>query len=169
MMARALAGEAGVPFLATNGSAFDQIFVGVGVMRIKNLFNRAKQLAPCIVFIDEIDAVGSTRNTVSTSPHASDSLNALLVEMDGFEENNGVIVIAATNMAPKLDHALVRAGRFDRTIRVGLPDRDQRKAIIEMYLKDKGDETVDIPTLVSDLAGFSGADLANIVNLAGIE
>lgn len=89
--------------------------------------------------------------------------------MDGFEENNGVIVIAATNMAQKLDHALVRAGRFDRTIRVGLPDREQRKAIIEMYLKDKGDETVDIDTLVSDMAGFSGADLANIVNLAGIE
>jgi len=89
--------------------------------------------------------------------------------MDGFEENNGVIVIAATNMAHKLDHALVRAGRFDRTIRVGLPDRDQRKEIIEMYMKDKGDETVDINTLVSDMAGFSGADLANIVNLAGIE
>merc|ERR1719204_2124409 len=169
MMARALAGEAGVPFLSTNGSAFDQIFVGVGVMRVRNLFERAKELAPCIIFIDEIDAIGSSRGGVSVSPHASDSLNALLVEMDGFEENNGVIVIAATNMAHKLDHALVRAGRFDRTIRVGLPDREQRKAIIEMYMKDKGDETVDIDTLVSDMAGFSGADLANIVNLAGIE
>merc|ERR1719336_3733962 len=169
LLARALAGEAKVPFLSTNGSSFDQVFVGIGVMRVKNLFSRAKELAPCIVFIDEIDAVGSTRNTVSTSPHASDSLNALLVEMDGFEENNGVIVIAATNMAERLDSALVRAGRFDRTIRVGLPDREQRKAIIEMYLKEKGDETVDIDTLVSDMAGFSGADLANIVNLAGIE
>jgi len=169
MMARALAGEAGVPFLATNGSAFDQIFVGVGVMRVKNLFERAKELAPCIIFIDEIDAIGSSRGGVSVSPHASDSLNALLVEMDGFEENNGVIVIAATNMAHKLDHALVRAGRFDRTIRVGLPDRRQRADIIELYMKDKGDDTVDINTLVSDLAGFSGADLANIVNLAGIE
>jgi len=169
MMARALAGEAGVPFLSTNGSAFDQIFVGVGVMRVRNLFERAKELAPCIIFIDEIDAIGSSRGGVSVSPHASDSLNALLVEMDGFEENNGVIVIAATNMAHKLDHALVRAGRFDRTIRVGLPDRDQRKAIIEMYMKDKGDDSVDINTLVSDMAGFSGADLANIVNLAGIE
>merc|ERR1719204_1755278 len=169
MMARALAGEAGVPFLSTNGSAFDQIFVGVGVIRVRNLFERAKELAPCIIFIDEIDAIGSSRGGVSFSPHASDSLNALLVEMDGFEENNGVIVIAATNMAHKLDHALVRAGRFDRTIRVGLPDRDQRKAIIEMYMKDKGDDTVGIDTLVSDMAGFSGADLANIVNLAGIE
>lgn len=169
LMARALAGEAGVPFLSTNGSAFDQIFVGVGVMRVRNLFERAKELAPCIIFIDEIDAIGSSRNSVSVSPHASDSLNALLVEMDGFEENNGVIIIAATNMAQKLDHALVRAGRFDRSIRVPLPDREARTKIIELYLKDNGDETVDIPTLVSDMAGFSGADLANIVNLAGIE
>merc|ERR550537_177588 len=169
LMARALAGEAGVPFLSTNGSAFDQIFVGVGVMRVRNLFERAKELAPCIVFIDEIDAIGSSRGGVSVSPHASDSLNALLVEMDGFTENNGVIIIAATNMVQKLDHALIRAGRFDRTIRVSLPDRDQRKEIINMYLKDKGDDTVDVSTLVSDMAGFSGADLANIVNLAGIE
>jgi len=168
LMARALAGEAGVPFLSTNGSAFDQIFVGVGVMRVRNLFERAKELAPCIVFIDEIDAIGSSRGG-SVSPHASDSLNALLVEMDGFTENNGVIVIAATNMVQKLDHALIRAGRFDRTIRVSLPDRKQRKAIIEMYLKDKGDETVDVNTLVSDMAGYSGADLANIVNLGAIE
>jgi len=169
LMARALAGEAGVPFLSTNGSAFDQIFVGVGVMRVRNLFERAKELAPCIVFIDEIDAIGSSRGGASMSPHASDSLNALLVEMDGFEENSGVIVIAATNMVQKLDHALIRAGRFDRTIRVALPDRKDRKAIIEMYLKDKGDDTVDVNVLVSDLAGFSGADLANIVNLGGIE
>jgi len=170
LMARALAGQAGVPFLSTNGSAFDQIFVGVGVMRVKNLFERAAELAPCIIFIDEIDAIGSSRGGASAvSPHASDSLNALLVEMDGFNENNGVIVLAATNMAQNLDHALVRAGRFDRTIRVGLPDREQRMAIIKMYLKDNGDGTVDIETLISDLAGFSGADLANIVNLAGIE
>jgi len=169
LMARALAGEAGVPFLSTNGSAFDQIFVGVGVVRVRNLFERAKELAPCIVFIDEIDAIGSSRGGASVSPHASDSLNALLVEMDGFEENSGVIVIAATNMVQKLDFALIRAGRFDRTIRVALPDREARKAIIKMYMKDKGDETVDVNILVSDLAGFSGADLANIVNLAGIE
>eukprot|EP00494_Astrolonche_serrata_P000208 UN00210 len=169
LMARALAGEAGVPFLSTNGSAFDQIFVGVGVMRVRNLFERAKELAPCIIFIDEIDAIGSSRGGLSVSPHASDSLNALLVEMDGFEANNGVVVIAATNMVQKLDHALIRAGRFDRTIRVGLPDREQRKEIIKMYLKENGDSTVDIETLISDLAGFSGADLANIVNLAGIE
>merc|ERR1719336_2696636 len=150
LMARALAGEAKVPFLSTNGSSFDQIFVGVGVQRVKNLFARAKQLAPCIIFIDEIDAVGSTRNTVSTSPHASDSLNALLVEMDGFEENNGVIVIAATNMAERLDSALVRAGRFDRTIRVPLPDKSTRKEIVEHYLGERGEPDVNIETLISD-------------------
>jgi len=170
LMARALAGEAGVPFLSTNGSAFDQIFVGVGVMRVKNLFERAVELAPSIIFIDEVDAIGSSRGAGSgVSPHASDSLNALLVEMDGFNENNGVVVLAATNMAQNLDNALVRAGRFDRTIRVGLPDREQRVAIIKMYLKDNGDGNVCIEDLISDLAGFSGADLANIVNLAGIE
>lgn len=172
LMARALAGEAKVPFLSTNGSSFDQIFVGIGVMRIKNLFNRAKELAPCIIFIDEIDAIGSTRSAGSMSPHSSDSLNALLVEMDGFEDNNGVIVLAATNMAERLDNALVRAGRFDRKIKVGLPDRKTRKKIVNLYLKERGDETVTeqaIDLLVSNLAGMSGADLANIVNLAGIE
>jgi len=172
LMAKALAGEAKVPFLSTNGSSFDQIFVGIGVMRIKNLFNRAKELAPCIVFIDEIDAVGSTRNAVSYSPHSSDSLNALLVEMDGFEENTGVVVVGATNMAERLDPALVRAGRFDRKIRVELPDKKTRKEIINLYLKNRGDETVvdsTVDTLVSNLAGATGADLANIVNLAGID
>merc|ERR1719336_2420277 len=162
LLARALAGEAKVPFLSTNGSSFDQVFVGIGVMRVKNLFSRAKELAPCIVFIDEIDAVGSTRNTVSTSPHASDSLNALLVEMDGFEENNGVIVIAATNMAERLDSALVRAGGFDRTIRVPLPDKSTRKEIVEHYLGDRGTGDISTEDLVSDLAGFSGADLSNL-------
>jgi len=172
LMARALAGEAKVPFLSTNGSSFDQIFVGVGVMRIKNLFNRAKELAPCIIFIDEIDAVGSSRSALSVTPHSSDSLNALLVEMDGFEENNGVIVVAATNMAERLDPALVRAGRFDRNIKVELPDKKTRKQIINLYLKSRGDESVvdsAIDTLVSNLAGTTGADLANIVNLAGID
>jgi len=172
LMARALAGEAKVPFLSTNGSSFDQIFVGVGVMRIKNLFNRAKELAPCIIFIDEIDAVGSSRSALSVTPHSSDSLNALLVEMDGFEENNGVIVVAATNMAERLDPALVRAGRFDRNIKVELPDKKTRKQIINLYLKSRGDETVvdsAVETLVSNLAGATGADLANIVNLAGID
>jgi len=172
LMAKALAGEAKVPFLSTNGSSFDQIFVGIGVMRIKNLFNRAKELSPCIIFIDEIDAVGSTRNAASYSPHSSDSLNALLVEMDGFEENNGVIVVAATNMAERLDPALVRAGRFDRKIKVELPDKKTRKEIINLYLKNRGDESVvdsAVDTLVSNLAGATGADLANIVNLAGID
>eukprot|EP00495_Collosphaeridae_sp_1-RS-2012_P003233 TRINITY_DN2689_c0_g1_i1.p1 TRINITY_DN2689_c0_g1~~TRINITY_DN2689_c0_g1_i1.p1 ORF type:complete len:173 (-),score=11.78 TRINITY_DN2689_c0_g1_i1:236-754(-) len=152
LMARALAGEAKVPFLSTNGSSFDQIFVGVGVMRIKNLFNRAKELAPCIIFIDEIDAVGSSRSALSVTPHSSDSLNAMLVEMDGFEENNGVIVVAATNMAERLDPALVRAGRFDRNIKVELPDKKTRKQIINLYLKSRGDESVidsAVETLVS--------------------
>jgi len=172
LMARALAGEAKVPFLSTNGSSFDQIFVGVGVVRIKNLFNRAKELAPCIIFIDEIDAVGSTRSATTLTPHSSDTLNALLVEMDGFEENNGVIVVAATNMAERLDPALVRAGRFDRNIKVELPDKKTRKEIVSLYLKDRGDESVvdsALEMLVSNLAGSTGADLANIVNLAGID
>ena len=168
LMARALAGEAGVPFLSTNGASFDEVFVGVGVMRVKKLFERAKELSPCIIFIDEIDAIANTRMQMGTA-HSSDSLNALLSEMDGFDQNNGVIVIAATNMADRLDPALIRPGRFDRKVRVGLPDKKARSEIVKLYLGNRGDNTVNIELLVGDISGFSGADLESMVNLASIE
>eukprot|EP01083_Nonionella_stella_P311504 1111037_1 len=166
--ARALAGEAGVPFLATNGASFDEIFVGVGVMRVRKLFERAKERAPCIVFIDEIDAIANTRMQMGTA-HSSDSLNALLSEMDGFEQNSGVIVIAATNMPDRLDAALVRPGRFDRKVHLQLPDKRAREDIVRLYLGERGDSTVNVSELVGDISGFSGAELESMVNLASIE
>eukprot|EP00485_Elphidium_margaritaceum_P000270 CAMPEP_0202697550 /NCGR_PEP_ID=MMETSP1385-20130828/10896_1 /ASSEMBLY_ACC=CAM_ASM_000861 /TAXON_ID=933848 /ORGANISM="Elphidium margaritaceum" /LENGTH=755 /DNA_ID=CAMNT_0049354047 /DNA_START=274 /DNA_END=2541 /DNA_ORIENTATION=- len=168
LLARALAGEAGVPFLATNGASFDEIFVGVGVMRVRKLFERAKERAPCIVFIDEIDAIANTRMQMGTA-HSSDSLNALLSEMDGFEQNTGIIVIAATNMPDRLDAALIRPGRFDRKVHLQLPDRKAREHIVRLYLGERGDDTIDIPLLVGDISGFSGAELESMVNLASIE
>lgn len=168
LLARALAGEAGVPFLATNGASFDEIFVGVGVMRVRKLFERAKERAPCIVFIDEIDAIANTRMQMGTA-HSSDSLNALLSEMDGFEQNSGVIVIAATNMPDRLDAALIRPGRFDRKVHLQLPDKKSREDIVRLYLGDRGDDTVNISQLVGDISGFSGAELESMVNLASIE
>ncbi|ETO16168.1 hypothetical protein RFI_21190, partial [Reticulomyxa filosa] len=168
LMARALAGEAGVPFFATNGASFDEVFVGVGVVRVKRLFERAKEKSPCIVFIDEIDAIGNTRMQMGTA-HSSDSLNALLSEMDGFEQNAGIIVIAATNMPDRLDHALVRPGRFDRKVYIQLPDAKARKEIASLYLKNRQTDDVDLDLLVSDIAGFSGAELESMVNLASIE
>merc|ERR1712130_80064 len=168
LLARAVAGEAGVPFLATNGASFDEIFVGVGVMRVRKLFERAKERAPCIVFIDEIDAIANTRMQMGTA-HSSDSLNALLSEMDGFEQNSGVIVIAATNMPDRLDAALIRPGRFDRKVHLQLPDKKAREEIVRLYLADRGDKTVNIPILVGDISGFSGAELESMVNLASIE
>jgi len=168
LLARALAGEAGVPFLATNGASFDEIFVGVGVMRVRKLFERAKERAPCIVFIDEIDAIANTRMQMGTA-HSSDSLNALLSELDGFEQNSGVIVIAATNMADRLDPALVRPGRFDRKVHLQLPDKQARADIVRLYLGERGDETVNVEELVGDVSGFSGAELESMVNLASIE
>eukprot|EP01083_Nonionella_stella_P095281 267451_1 len=168
LLARALAGEAGVPFLATNGASFDEIFVGVGVMRVRKLFERAKERAPCIVFIDEIDAIANTRMQMGTA-HSSDSLNALLSEMDGFEQNSGVIVIAATNMPDRLDAALVRPGRFDRKVHLQLPDKRAREDIVRLYLGERGDSTVNVSELVGDISGFSGAELESMVNLASIE
>jgi len=168
LLARALAGEAGVPFLATNGASFDEIFVGVGVMRVRKLFERAKERAPCIVFIDEIDAIANTRMQMGTA-HSSDSLNALLSEMDGFEQNTGIIVIAATNMPDRLDAALIRPGRFDRKVHLQLPDKKAREDIVRLYLGERGDENVNIPQLVGDISGFSGAELESMVNLASIE
>jgi len=168
LLARALAGEAAVPFLATNGASFDEIFVGVGVMRVRKLFERAKERAPCIVFIDEIDAIANTRMQMGTA-HSSDSLNALLSEMDGFEQNSGVIVIAATNMPDRLDAALIRPGRFDRKVHLQLPDKKAREEIVKLYLGERGDDSVNITQLVGDISGFSGAELESMVNLASIE
>merc|ERR1719242_1956617 len=168
LLARALAGEAGVPFLATNGASFDEIFVGVGVMRVRKLFERAKERAPCIIFIDEIDAIANTRMQMGTA-HSSDSLNALLSEMDGFEQNSGVVVIAATNMPDRLDAALIRPGRFDRKVHLQLPDKKAREEIVKLYLGERGDDSVNITQLVGDISGFSGAELESMVNLASIE
>jgi len=154
--------------LATNGASFDEIFVGVGVMRVRKLFERAKERAPCIVFIDEIDAIGNTRMQMGTA-HSSDSLNALLSEMDGFERNAGIVIIGATNMPDRLDAALIRPGRFDRKVHIPLPDKKSRKEIINLYLKDHASDDVDVDLLVSDISGFSGAELESMVNLASIE
>lgn len=169
LLARAIAGEAGVPFFYASGSDFDEMFVGVGARRVRDLFEQAKKKAPCIVFIDEIDAVGGKRNTRDVSANKM-TLNQLLVDMDGFAQNSGVIVIAATNFPESLDQALLRPGRFDRHVVVPLPDVGGRRAILEHYLSTcpKSDD-VDINTLARGTPGMSGADLANLVNEAAIK
>ncbi|CAE7503070.1 FTSH5 [Symbiodinium microadriaticum] len=168
LLARAIAGEAGVPFLQASGSEFEEMFVGVGARRIRDLFQEARKHAPCIVFIDEIDAVGSKRsNRDNTAVRMT--LNQLLVEMDGFENNNGVVVICATNFAESLDKALTRPGRLDRQIVVPIPDLKGRMEILEMYAsKLILDEHVDLRTLARRTAGMTGADLANILNIAAV-
>ncbi|CAE7287928.1 FTSH5 [Symbiodinium natans] len=168
LLARAIAGEAGVPFLQASGSEFEEMFVGVGARRIRDLFQEARKHAPCIVFIDEIDAVGSKRsNRDNTAVRMT--LNQLLVEMDGFENNNGVVVICATNFPESLDKALTRPGRLDRQIVVPIPDLKGRTEILEMYAaKLLLDEHVDLRTLARRTAGMTGADLANILNIAAV-
>ena len=166
MLARAIAGEAGVKFFYNSGSDFEEIYVGVGAKRVRELFDAAKKHSPAIVFIDEIDALGASRNT-STMVYHRQSLNQLLVEMDGFRETDNIIVIAATNAEDALDPALKRAGRFDREIRVNLPTLTGRKDILDLYLsKVFFDETVKTEKLARITTGMSGADLANIVNIA---
>jgi len=167
MLARALAGEARVPFLHANGSSFDQMFVGLGAQRVRKLFTRARELAPCIVFIDEIDAMGSRRD--SPGNHSKATLNQMLGEMDGFSQNEGIIVIAATNLPDTLDSALVRPGRFDRSVSVELPDRKVRRELLQRLLSDRVCPAVDFDILAKDTAGFSGAEIKNLVNRAGIE
>jgi cell division protease FtsH len=172
MLARAVAGEAGVPFFSISGSEFVEMFVGVGASRVRDLFEKAKKNAPCIIFIDEIDAVGRRRGSGMGGGHdeREQTLNQILVEMDGFETGTNVIVLAATNRADVLDPALLRPGRFDRRVNIGLPDRKDREAILTIHFKEKPvDETVDIKALSSKTAGSSGADLANIVNEAAIK
>lgn len=171
MLARAVAGEAGVPFFSISGSEFVEMFVGVGASRVRDLFAKAKKNAPCIIFIDEIDAVGRRRGSGMGGGHdeREQTLNQILVEMDGFEQGQNVIVLAATNRADVLDPALLRPGRFDRRTNISLPDRPDRKAILEIHFKDKPvADNVDVDALAAKTAGSSGADLANIANEAAI-
>nr|CAB3473611.1 unnamed protein product [Digitaria exilis] len=168
LLAKAIAGEAGVPFFYRAGSEFEEMFVGVGARRVRSLFQAAKKKAPCIVFIDEIDAVGSTRK--QWEGHTKKTLHQLLVEMDGFEQNEGIIVMAATNLPDILDPALTRPGRFDRHIVVPSPDVRGRQEILELYLQDKPvSSDVDINAIARSTPGFNGADLANLVNIAAIK
>ena len=172
LLAKAVAGEANVPFFSLSGSDFVEMFVGVGASRVRDLFRQAKEKAPCIVFIDEIDAVGRARGknpNIGTNDERESTLNQLLTEMDGFGTNSGVIILAATNRADILDKALLRAGRFDRQIYVELPDLNGRRAIFNVHLaKIKKDESVDVDLLARQTPGFSGADIANVCNEAAL-
>ena len=151
-----MAGEAGVPFIYASGSEFDELFVGMGSLRIRRMFESAKEQAPCIIFIDEIDAIGSKRNPKDPQ-HARMSLNQLLVELDGFSESNGIIVLAATNLPDSLDKALLRPGRFDRHVHVPLPDVRGRCHILQHYLKETPvAATVDASVIARGTPGFSG-------------
>lgn len=172
LLAKAVAGEASVPFFSMSGSDFVEMFVGVGASRVRDTFRQAKEKAPCIIFIDEIDAVGRARShnpSMGGNDERENTLNALLTEMDGFGTNSGVIILAATNRADMLDKALLRAGRFDRQIHVDLPNLTERHAIFEVHLRPiKIDETVDIDMLSRQTPGFSGADIANVCNEAAL-
>lgn len=172
LLAKAVAGEANVPFFSLSGSDFVEMFVGVGASRVRDLFRQAKEKAPCIVFIDEIDAVGRARGrnpNMGSNDERENTLNQLLTEMDGFGTNSGVIVLAATNRADILDKALLRAGRFDRQIYVDLPDLNDRVAIFNVHLrKIKTDENLDVDLLARQTPGFSGADIANVCNEAAL-
>ena len=172
LLAKAVAGEADVPFFSMSGSDFVEMFVGVGASRVRDLFRQAKEKAPCIVFIDEIDAVGRARSKgaqMGANDERENTLNQLLTEMDGFGTNSGVIILAATNRADILDKALLRAGRFDRQIHVDLPDVNERKEIFQVHLKPlKTDASLDIDFLARQTPGFSGADIANVCNEAAL-
>ncbi|HXH26412.1 MAG TPA: ATP-dependent zinc metalloprotease FtsH, partial [Candidatus Acidoferrum sp.] len=171
MLARAVAGEASVPFFSISGSEFVEMFVGVGASRVRDLFAKAKKNAPCIVFIDEIDAVGRRRGTGMGGGHdeREQTLNQILVEMDGFENETNVIVLAATNRSDVLDPALLRPGRFDRRVNINLPERLDREAILKIHFEKKPlDSTVDVGALAAKTSGSSGADLANIANESAI-
>ena len=172
LLAKAVAGEAGVPFFSMSGSDFVEMFVGVGASRVRDLFQQAKQKAPCIIFIDKIDAVGRARSknpSMGGNDERENTLNALLTEMDGFGTNSGIITLAATNRADMLDSALLRAGRFDRQIHVDLPDLNERKEVFMVHLRPlKLDDTVDVDFLARQTPGFSGADIANVCNEAAL-
>ena len=172
LLAKAVAGEANVPFFSLSGSDFIEMFVGVGASRVRDLFRQAKEKAPCIVFIDEIDAVGRARSKAAAmggNDERENTLNQLLTEMDGFGSNSGVIILAATNRVDVLDKALLRAGRFDRQIHVDLPDLNERKEVFGVHLRPiKIDNTVDVDLLARQTPGFSGADIANVCNEAAL-
>ncbi|HRF92089.1 MAG TPA: ATP-dependent zinc metalloprotease FtsH [Bacteroides graminisolvens] len=172
LLAKAVAGEADVPFFSLAGSDFVEMFVGVGASRVRDLFKQAKEKAPCIVFIDEIDAVGRARGknpSMGGNDERENTLNQLLTEMDGFGSNSGVIILAATNRVDVLDKALLRAGRFDRQIHVDLPDLNERKEVFGVHLRPiKIDESVDVDLLARQTPGFSGADIANVCNEAAL-
>ncbi|KAF5068160.1 ATP-dependent zinc metalloprotease FtsH [anaerobic digester metagenome] len=172
LLAKAVAGEAKVPFFSLSGSDFVEMFVGVGASRVRDLFKQAKEKAPCIIFIDEIDAIGRARGRnqiTGANDERENTLNQLLTEMDGFATNAGVIILAATNRADILDRALLRAGRFDRQIHVELPDLEERKAIFKVHIKPlKFDESVGVDFLSKQTPGFSGADIANVCNEAAL-
>ena len=172
LLAKAVAGEADVPFFSMSGSDFVEMFVGVGASRVRDLFRQAKEKSPCIIFIDEIDAIGRARGknpAMGGNDERESTLNQLLTEMDGFGTNSGVIILAATNRADILDKALLRAGRFDRQIHVDLPDLSERHAIFNVHLKNvKTDESLDIDFLARQTPGFSGADIANVCNEAAL-
>lgn len=169
LLAKAIAGEAGVPFFFASGSQFEEVYVGLGAKRIRELFEAAKQKSPAIIFIDEIDAVGGSRKLKDQSA-LKQTLNELLVQMDGFEENSGIIVVGATNFAESLDSALLRPGRFDKNVAVPLPDVGGRKEILEMYAsKTKVAKDVDLNILARGTTGFSGADLYNLMNQAAVK
>src|SRR5204863_2972222 len=169
LLARAVAGEADVPFFTLSGSEFVEMFVGVGAARVRDLFDQAKDKAPCIIFIDELDAIGKSRAGASGFVGGHDereqTLNQLLAEMDGFDSSKGVIIMAATNRPEVLDRALLRPGRFDRQVVVDAPDLDGREAILKVHTRDKPlDDDVVLHSIAKATPGFSGADLANAVN-----
>ncbi|MCK5766697.1 MAG: ATP-dependent zinc metalloprotease FtsH [Bacteroidales bacterium] len=172
LLAKAVAGEAKVPFFSISGSDFVEMFVGVGASRVRDLFKQAKEKAPCIIFIDEIDAIGRARGKnalTGANDERENTLNQLLTEMDGFSSNTGVIILAATNRADILDRALMRAGRFDRQIHVELPDLEERKAIFKVHMRPlKMDESTKVEFLAKQTPGFSGADIANVCNEAAL-
>jgi len=173
LLARAVAGEAGVPFFYVSGASFDEMFVGVGPRRVRDLFEEAKKKAPCIIFIDEIDAIGVSRkyNMNGGGSYAKEStLNQLLTEMDGFKQNEGIIVIGATNLPDSLDNALTRPGRFDKVVVVPSPDVNGRKQIIDLYLKKtKYDPAIDSHVIARGTTGFTGAEISNLINIAAIK
>ena len=169
LIARAVAGEAKVPFFAISGSEFVQMFVGMGAAKVRDLFKQATEKAPCIIFIDEIDAIGKRRDTgIGGNDEREQTLNQLLTEMDGFDGRKGVVILAATNRPETLDKALLRPGRFDRRIQMELPDLEGRKAILNVHLKKVKHENIDMDIVARATAGSSGAELANIVNEAAL-
>ncbi|ULT43861.1 AAA family ATPase [Niabella defluvii] len=171
LLAKAMAGEAQVPFFSLSGSDFVEMFVGVGASRVRDLFKQAREKAPCVIFIDEIDAIGRARgkNAMMSNDERESTLNQMLVEMDGFGTDSGIIVLAATNRPDVLDSALLRPGRFDRQISIDKPDLAGREAIFKVHLKEiKTSQNLDIHKLAAQTPGFAGADIANVCNEAAL-